>query len=314
MIREKRIKSGRLLEADFYPVFSNGSKMPTRAKKEKPSTEEQSAYNRRQAGKKLIRLVNLNFDSDDYFFHVTYDKAHAPDDICKAKKDINNYLRKVKRRRAKELKLAEGKVKSLREKLKKCPDEDLEELLKAQLKKRRKLRQPLKYIYVVEKKRAWHFHLFISGGLDAETLKSLWGYGIRLRADHYSPDMFGPESAAAYLAKAPEGSRSFVCSKNLKKPQPKYKDGGITRGGVAQMAQLRPDDAAYWERKYRGYRFVRCYPRYNRYNGHWYMSVVMYKTEQKYLPEWKLDADDWLVEDFGGDFDYKKEGTANLLQ
>ena len=96
MIREKRIKSGRLLEVDFYPVFSNGAKMPTRAKKAKPSPEEKEAYNRRQAGKKLIRLVNLNFDSDDYFFHVTYDKAHAPDDICKAKKDINNYLLYIK--------------------------------------------------------------------------------------------------------------------------------------------------------------------------------------------------------------------------
>ena len=58
MIREKKIRSGPLLEADFYPVWRNGVRVPTRAPKTKPSTQEQIKYNQRQAEKKLIRLVN----------------------------------------------------------------------------------------------------------------------------------------------------------------------------------------------------------------------------------------------------------------
>ena len=42
MQREKRTVSGRLLEADFFPVFRSGRAMPTRAPKEKQSSAAQA--------------------------------------------------------------------------------------------------------------------------------------------------------------------------------------------------------------------------------------------------------------------------------
>ena len=61
-------------------------------------------------------------------------------------------------------------------------------------------------------------------------------------------------------------------------------DGRITARGVEKLARERTDDAAYWERRYKGYRFVRAYSRYNSYNGYWYVSVVMYKTKETAPP------------------------------
>ena len=63
--REKKTKSGPLLEVDFYPVFEDGRRLPTRPIKTKRSTKEQAEYNRRQAEKKIVRLVNANFGADD---------------------------------------------------------------------------------------------------------------------------------------------------------------------------------------------------------------------------------------------------------
>ena len=96
MQREKRTVSGRLLEADFFPVFRSGRAMPTRAPKEKQSSAAQAKYNRQQAIKKLIRLVNANFDDGDYLMHPTYAQAQAPKDWDEAQKNIRNYVRRVR--------------------------------------------------------------------------------------------------------------------------------------------------------------------------------------------------------------------------
>ena len=37
------------------------------------------------------------------------------------------------------------------------------------------------------------------------------------------------------------------------------------------------DDAEFWQAQNAGYRFINCLSRFNEYNGHWYVSVVMYR-------------------------------------
>ena len=78
MIREKKTLSGRLLEVDYYPVIANGNRLPMHPPKHKRSTAEQERYNRNQAIKKLIRLVNANFDTGDVLMHPTYEQSKAP--------------------------------------------------------------------------------------------------------------------------------------------------------------------------------------------------------------------------------------------
>lgn len=306
MQREKQTRSGPLLEVDFYPVFSDGRRLPTRKPKTKPSTAEQKRYNRTIATKKFIRLANANFDSSDYLMHPTYSPQNAPQDENEARRDIVNYLRRVKTKRKSEAKRLRADLKKAKEAADAMPDNDF---LSASVKKIEaqiaKLEAPFKYIYVIEKqiyktgiyagRVNWHFHLFITGGIEDKTLEDMWTNGLRTNCNNYQPEKFGPEAAARYMSKDPQGAKRFCCSRNLEKPKEKTKDGKISRTAVERMATERVDDAAYWEKRYKGYRFLRCYSRFNEYNGRWYVSAVMYKTGGD-APKW--EENEWITTDY----------------
>ncbi len=291
MIREKQQKSGKLLEIDFYPVFDSGRAMPTRAPQSKASTAAQEKYNHIQAQKRAIRYVNKNFDETDNLIHTTFAAADAPLNKDAALKQSAKYIRRIKAEREKELK----RVLTL---LKDKPDDQKLIALK------KKLSAPFKYYGRCEEivyksgehkgKPNYHFHIFVTGGLDRDLLENLWPSNARVNADRFRPDKFGPEAAARYITKQGSGSSWTLRSKNLEKPdEPKCKDGYISHNQVHKMAKLRVDDAAYWEKKYKGYKFLRCYARFNEYNGNWYVSAVMYKTDQPITPEW--NAPEWIV-------------------
>ena len=83
------------------------------------------------------------------------------------------------------------------------------------------------------------------------------------------------------------GARRWNCSTNLKQPEEKVKDGTHTRKGLARIARERVDDREYWERKYKGYRFISATPVYNEFNGWWYIYVKMYRDTLKPLHQTK---------------------------
>lgn len=306
MQREKCTYSGPLLEADFYPVFEDGRRLPARAPKTKPSTAEQRKYNCTQATKKFIRIANANFDSTDYLMHPTYSPGSAPQTEAEARRDIVNYLRRVKTLRASEAKRLRKDLSAAVDAASKMPKS---EYLSASVKRLKaqiaKLEEPCKYIYVIEKQtyktgiyagRAnWHFHLFLTGGLDSRTLEGMWKNGVRTNCNNYQPDKFGPEAAARYMSKDPQGAKRFSYSRNLLQPRQKTRDGKISRRSVERMAKTLVDDREFWENRYKGYRFVRCFARYNEYNGHWYVSAIMYKTDGD-APPWKTD--EWITTDY----------------
>ncbi len=298
MIREKQTKSGKLLEADFFPIFSDGRRLPSRAPKTQRSTAEQARYNRRQAVKKIVRLINTNFDGEDIIMHPTYEQEKAPQSIEDARRDLVNYLRRVKTRRAAELKKVVAALEAL-------PDvAALNEQRRKLEVKRKKLEAPFKYAYTVEKvqyksgkfvgRDNWHFHLFLTGGIERKALEEMWPNGMRTNADRFQPEKFGPEAIAKYMVKDPQGAKSFCCSRNMDKPVSKQKDGKITPYGMERLAKQRVDDREYWENRYKGYRFIKCYSRFNEFNGHWYVSVVMYKADGGPPPKWEFA--DWLDE------------------
>lgn len=305
MQREKRTYSGPLMEVDFYPVFNDGRKMPTRAPKTNPSTAQQIRYNKLMAAKKLIRLVNANFDSSDYWLHPTYSPEHAPQNERQARRDMVNFLRRVKTKRASTARALQKELQSAVDAAQHAPGNDFLASKVDELKKKiAKLLAPMKYVYVIEcqtYKRGifagrlnWHFHVFLTGGLGRDVIESMWIAGMRVNCDRYQPERFGYETAALYMSKDPQGSKRFCYSRNLDKPSEKTRDGKVTRRTVERMAKVYFDNREYWEKKYKNYRFVRCYSRYNEYNGHWYVSVVMYRGDGK-APPW--DADEWITED-----------------
>lgn len=250
MYREKNIKSGKIFEAEFYPIFDGGRRLPVRAPKTKPSKKEQQNLNAKNARKKLCRLINTNFDKNDLAVHGTYRDAQMPSSEQAVRRDIVNYIRRVKNFRKKN---------GLTE---------------------------MKYIYVIEAKVSkrtgvlrWHWHMIMSG-MDRDVAEKLWPYGDWTNADRLQPGDKGFDALANYLSKDPQGQKRWAQSKNLKKPtELKPKDGKITKIGVRRMATLHIDDAAYWERRYKGYKFIECEALWNDYNLHWYVSVTMRKKE-----------------------------------
>ncbi len=304
MIREKKIKSGPLLEIDFFPVFSDGRRLPTRSGKRQKSKTAQERYNHLVSCKKLIRFVNANFSSDDYYMHPTYDQIYAPRSYEEAKRDIVNTMRRFKTARASEKRRLTKELEELTAIA--HPSKTVQKIISALKNSINKLQEQLKYIYVIESvtyksgvkkgQTNYHFHLFVTGGLDRDRMESIWNKGVRVNCNNYQPEKFGPEAAAKYMSKDPAGKKRYVCSRNLEKPVvSKPKDGKITRQGVSKLATERIDDREYWERRYPGYRFLRCYARYNEYNGNWYVSAIMYKTNAGTVPGFEMN--EWIEDE-----------------
>lgn len=302
--REKRTIAGPLLEVDIYPVWDDGRRLPERAPKTKPTTEAQRKYNEAQARRKLIMRVNANFSSEDYWMHPTYQPECAPQDAAAAKRDLANYIRRVRAARERALKDSKEQLTAAKTALESSREQSaasggkkaartaayLQEEVKRMTKKVKQLKKPMKYYYCIEQQEYksgpnagrlnWHFHLFITGGLDDKTMEKLWNKGIRVNCDNFQPERFGPEAAARYMGKeSANGRRRFGCSRNLKKPDEKIRDGHFTRRQVEKIATQRVDEAEWWERKYPGYRLLRTNCRWNEYNANWYVTAVMYKTD-----------------------------------
>ena len=295
MIREKQTRSGKLLEADFYPVTRDGRQLG-RGPQTKRSSNAQKKYNKLQAQKKVVRLVNANFGEEDIFMTLTFIPDDDVDTDKQAKRKISNFIRRVKTYR-------ERKVKELKELLKSMPkNQKYKKALK-------KAEAPLKYLYAVESsiyhrgknkgKARYHFHLFLSGcgDGDRDAYEKLWKG--RTNADRYRPQDFGPEAAAKYISKdcgeqeeESGKTKRYVCSRNLKKPKQKVKDGKLSKRKIELMVKKHLEDSAYWEHRYKGYKFLRCYARWNEFNSNWYVSVVMYRTGSE-SPPWSIE--DWFT-------------------
>jgi hypothetical protein len=151
--REKKIYSGKMLEVEIYPITEK-EKNQSRKKKEKDSAQKQKNLNDKNAKKHLIRLLNTNFTDEDLAVHLTYDPKLIPKSEEEAKRDITNYIRRLKHYRKKN----------------NLP--------------------PLKYIAVFEYKEPdikqkevrMHHHIVINGGMDRDTVEKLWEKG-RANAD-----------------------------------------------------------------------------------------------------------------------------------
>lgn len=303
MIREKKTVAGKLLQADFYPCWSDGRKMPSKAPKR--SSEAQMRYNQNKAAKEMVCIVNENFDETDNILTLTCNPKFAPQSEEEHRDNIRKYIRDVRRFRKRELKKVIKALDALPD------DKALAGQRKELEEKKKKLSAPFKYVYVMEKsvyqrgeykgQTNWHTHMFVTGGLDPEILENMWPLGMRCNATRFQPKRFGPEAMAKYMMKDPQGSKRFSCSRNMSRDykKPRIKNSRLTPSGVERIAKQRVDDAEYWEKKYPGYRFIRCFPRFNKYNGHWYVSVLMWKKSDGPLPEWSQ----WNSESFDTWFD-----------
>ena len=96
----KTIQSGNQFEVELYPVFSKKEINKYRIKK-KPSKAYKKNLNEKNARKYFIRLINNNFDENDYVMHLTYSNENLQIQLKKLKRMSATSLEKINYRRKK---------------------------------------------------------------------------------------------------------------------------------------------------------------------------------------------------------------------
>lgn len=244
---KKTIISGNIVESEIYPVWKCRNDIPRLPIGE--SSEAQRRLNDKNAKKKIVRLVNTNFNKDDLMVTLTYADNHLPKED-EAKRDIENYIRRLKRRRTKE---------------------GLPEL---------------KYLYVIEyvndpsvsKKIRVHHHIIINK-MDRNIAESVWKKG-RTDSMRLQPDDFGLTGIAKYVAKGLLQGRRWSYSKNLKKPIITKNRTTLTKRRVEKIAK-RPDEyQEFFESVYKGkYEYKDCETLYSDRASGFYLYARMKKRE-----------------------------------
>lgn len=245
--REKKIYSGKMLEVEIYPITKEERKQPRR-KKEKLSTPKQKNLNDKNARKHLTRLINTNFTDKDLAVHLTYREEELPSSEEEARKDVVNFLRRIKYYRNKN---------------------GLPEL---------------KYVAVIEYKEAeesknkvrMHHHIIMSN-MDRDAVEELWGKG-RANADRLKADEYGYEALARYISKDPKGSKRWTQSKNLKQPTVRVSDHKYTKRKVEKVA-ICPEDRETFEKLYPGYILNHCKVSINNFTAGTYLYIKMRKLK-----------------------------------
>ena len=187
---ESRCVAGKTIEVEKYYTSRYKKKGIVRGENSKPTKEEQKKINTRNAEKKLRRLINANFEKDDFHLVLDYKKEDKPESAEEMKEDARKFLR------------------SLRSEYKKVGKE-------------------LKYIHVMEigSKGARHHHLVINN-IDTRVITKLWKKG-RI---HTNPldDTGQYKQLAAYLIKYTDKvmgtekeimGKRWNASRNLKQPK-----------------------------------------------------------------------------------------------
>ena len=240
--RTRTIKAGPRLEVEIFPIFGREDTGKARAAKMNLTPEAVQRNNEERSKRKLIQLIDANFDERDIHLTLTY--LGTPPKYEQAKADVKNFLRTVKRKRE-----------------------------KAGL-------DPLKYIYTIEgnddgTRERIHVHMVMNGGMDREELETIWGHGYA-NADHLQPNENGLEALARYITKQQKNRRKWARSRNLKKPKQRTSDTKVSNARVKRLAMDFPNSAkGIMEKLYPDYMHVKTWMRYSDVVDGAYIRCVM---------------------------------------
>lgn len=96
----RAIRSGAVLEKEVYCV-PDGRKLTKKTEppvdKEPLTTEEKAEICRRKSERLFIRKVNSTFTSRSYYVTLTYDDFNLPVEYSQAERNLDNFLRRLKR-------------------------------------------------------------------------------------------------------------------------------------------------------------------------------------------------------------------------
>ena len=255
--KEIRTECGDYLDVDIFPIMQAKAKTSGRAKRFKPTSATMARYNQRCRELRLERLVLTNFRHDGLFFTPTYRQECYPSSDEEGKKNVRNFLRRLKSFR---------KKKGLPE---------------------------LKYVVKTERgsrSGRLHHHMILNcADMTIADLESIWGLGYS-----YSSmlifDRDGCPGLCKYFCKGKKAAieedqtdlgldvgNSWSRSRNLVEPKVRKNENRISKKTARELCQLGEDAKALYERIYPGYSFSSARILYNELNGGYYISARMRK-------------------------------------
>lgn len=223
--RTKTIKSGKMLEVEIYPLWNVAKK--SLDIKEIKRQINLDAVNHRNRQKKMVRLLNSNFTSDDIFITLTYRNKERPETVEQTKKDVVNYIRRLKRY---------AKAQGWEE---------------------------LKYVYVIEESKTGKMHSHIVTNFkDRDIAEKKWTLGEYPYTRRLQPNDYEFEGLARYLSKdntfETKKSKRYGYSLNLEKSWLKARtnDTKVTKTKARHIASgyIKPSD--FFEKQYEKYTFI----------------------------------------------------------
>lgn len=253
--RTRTIKAGNQLEVDIYPSFQFATDVP-KIKKDKGTSASQKIFNDNRSKRYFVNLINENFGEGDLWISLTYNDENLPNDWKTAKRNVENYIRRVKRKR-KKLGLPEFRYAYTTE-------YDIEENPKTGKKKTR-----------------IHHHLFCSGDMDRDLLEQMWKLGERNDSQRLHPDNKTHLTGVAnYSSKDPKGKKHWSASKNLRKPKVTKSYSKFKKRAVEKMIKQYDEIKEQMEKKHPGYEFIDAKVMFNKHNQGNYIYARMVRRKE----------------------------------
>ena len=252
--RTRTIKARTRLEAEVYPIFGRSMEETAKRVKLNLTRERQQQLNTKRSKRHLVLLMENNFCYEKDI-HVTLTYAGREPTMDRCRKDVRNWLNRVKRQREKR-----GLDK-------------------------------VKYIYAIghDRDQRIHVHCVMNGGIGRDELERMWGKGyantIRLQAQGG-----GLQGMANYLYRQNEKARDngeragchmWCASRNLKKPKEHVSDTKLSNRKVKRAAlNFGAAGKEIMEKTYPGYRIENWQVLFSDVVDGVYIRCVMRKEEQ----------------------------------
>lgn len=252
--RTRTIKAGTRLEAEVYPIFGRSMEQAARKEKLNLTRERQQQLNTKRAKRRLVLLMEANFRPDEDI-HVTLTYAGQEPSEARCRKDVRNWLLRVKR-----------------------------------LREKRGLSE-VKYICSIghDKDQRIHVHCVMNGGIGRDELEKVWrkGYANTIRLQKQGG---GLQGMANYLYRQNEKARDngeragchmWSGSRNLKQPKEHVSDTKMSNRKVRKCAlDFHAVGKEIMEKTYPGYTMENAQVMFSDVVDGVYIRVVMRKGEE----------------------------------